>query len=161
MNFVVDKLTTLSKNDLEQIFTIYNLCFEENRIKSKRESTMAKKLLGDMKIYTWYVVRNPDNRQIVSMASFVKDQDRARKIGKYDLNYNLGENLVSVSTLDNFRKRGLASKIIKFILQDVKKDLIIEIKKDKINLLHFYDKVGFTTFSQHSGNLFCRFQFSA
>lgn len=119
----------LSKRDLHSVFHIYNQCFADSSISSTKKILLAKKLLGKSKVWTWYLALVKG--QIIGMASYVPDLERAKSVPGLDLRPDCGENICSVSVLPKYRQLGIARLLMQQIIDDhgSQTDLVVEIKR--------------------------------
>lgn len=144
---ILSKLDSeLSKKELHSVFNIYNHCFAELTITGTKKILLAKNLLGKSQVFEWYLAKVKG--QIVGMASYVRDMDRVKSIGKFDLRPEKEENICSVGVLDKYRKLGVGRLLMNQIISDhgSEIDLVVEIKRDNPiygTLVEFYLSLGF------------------
>lgn len=64
----------------------------------------------------------------------------------YQVMYERSE-LIDINVLDSYQNRGIASKLIEFMLNDLKsknvQSITLEVRKNNLNAIHLYEKYGF------------------
>jgi GNAT superfamily N-acetyltransferase len=133
----------LSNREIKGIFAVYNECFYDNRIVSRKEEEIAKDWIGKFKTFEWYFIKMDGN--IVAIGNFVTSYENSEK---FAFNAKLGENVTSIGVREKYRRLGLGKKIMEEIIKNLGGDnhLVVDIQLAsplKTTLLYMYRKLGF------------------
>jgi len=83
-----------------------------------------------------------------------KDNDKVVAFINYQIMYERSE-LININVLDEYQNRGIASKLIDFMFNDLKtngvKNITLEVKVTNLNAIHLYEKYGFKEVSIRKG----------
>ena len=141
----------LTKNEIHQIFQIYNDCFYQNNINKKAQITLAKRWISKYHLFQWYLLIK--DKHIIGIASYVYDVSNA---DRFDINQEMGENVCNVGIKTEHRRRGYAKQLIKEMMNDYKQ-LIVEIKRNNPNyvqLIKLYEGLDFKMMDQKENQNF-------
>ena len=139
----------LSKNELHQIFLVYDECFYNGQVCSAKQILLAKKWLGKSKTWHWFFAKNAKNGKVVGIAAYCYSYKNAQY---FEIRPDRNENICSVGVLPKFRKMGIGRLLMEAIISyyGSKNDLVVEIKSDnryEAVLLKFYQSLGFRELS--------------
>ena len=74
------------------------------------------------------------------------DNNKALAFINYQVMYERSE-LIDINVLDSYQNMGIASKLIEFMLEDLKsknvENITLEVRKNNLNAIHLYEKYGF------------------
>ncbi len=74
------------------------------------------------------------------------DNNKALAFINYQVMYERSE-LIDINVLDSYQNMGIASKLIEFMLEDLKsknvESITLEVRKNNLNAIHLYEKYGF------------------
>ncbi len=74
------------------------------------------------------------------------DNTKALAFINYQVMYERSE-LIDINVLDSYQNMGIASKLIEFMLEDLKsknvESITLEVRKNNLNAIHLYEKYGF------------------
>ena len=74
------------------------------------------------------------------------DNTKALAFINYQVMYERSE-LIDINVLDSYQNMGIASKLIEFMLEDLKsknvENITLEVRKNNLNAIHLYEKYGF------------------
>ena len=83
-----------------------------------------------------------------------KDNDKVVAFINYQIMYERSE-LININVLDEYQNRGIASKLMDFMFNDLKtngvKNITLEVKVTNLNAIHLYEKYGFKEVSIRKG----------
>ncbi len=83
-----------------------------------------------------------------------KDNNKVVAFINYQIMYERSE-LININVLDEYQNRGIASKLMEFMLDDLKtngvKDITLEVKVTNLNAIHLYKKYDFEEVSIRKG----------
>ncbi len=83
-----------------------------------------------------------------------KDNNKVVAFINYQIMYERSE-LININVLDEYQNRGIASKLMEFMLDDLKtngvKDITLEVKVTNDKAIHLYKKYGFEEVSIRKG----------
>jgi ribosomal protein S18 acetylase RimI-like enzyme len=134
----------LSNTEVHQIFSVYNECFYDNKVTKTKDINLAKSWISKHKLFRWYYIKL-DNR-IISIGNYVYNYGN---IDGFVIRPDRGENITSIGTLEKYRGKGYAKRIIEAIANDYNDliDLTLELKKNnpkKNFLIKCYQSMGFS-----------------
>lgn len=141
---IYDKIDMkLSKNEMHQLFGVYNECFYHNKVSQTKSIMKAKQWLARSKTWHWFLAKAKG--RIVGMAAYCYDYGHAVE---FDINPEMDENICSVGVRQKYRKKGIARMLMQAMIQKLgqEKDLTLEIKwqnQYRQVLMDFYESLGF------------------
>jgi predicted GNAT family N-acyltransferase len=149
------KIRNANLYDLEEVYALESVCFPVEEAATKES---LKKRLTLYSQCFWVI---EDNDKIISMINGMTTNELYLKDEMYnntDLYCEKGDWLVifGVDTLPDYRKSGLASRLMSYVIDTAKhqkrKGIILTCKQ---HLIHFYEKFGFQNegiaSSEHGG----------
>jgi ribosomal protein S18 acetylase RimI-like enzyme len=148
---VVKKDSDLTKEEVDQVFEVYNKCFYDDQLVKPDYIKMAKDCLSKSSIFEWFMVKV--NGRVVAISNFVYDFKNAKQKG-FAINEAEGENVSSVAVLPTFRQKGYCRNMMEKIVEVRGDDVLgLELKRDHPHydqMLKFYKSLNFEL---NNGNL--------
>lgn len=99
------------------------------------------------------VIYDIENNSFTNYYIYKEDEKIVAYIN-YQIMYERSE-LININVIEDYRRRGIASKLILFMLDDLKennvKDITLEVRIDNYNAINLYKKFGFIDVSVRKG----------